>query len=151
MHGSLLNAKYVLAFNPQFELKSLLKKSSEKINPCVFREQKFRDVLYDIVPYINDNTDIFYFFSNASQWDIEQRLYIKNRNNIYTLSFNTSHHGIPFLKIALPYVLNTEVRKLKILSTRIHSPLLFTIQSVGIYKTIIGLLKQIYQKYKKRR
>lgn len=151
LHGSLLNAKYVLAFNPQFELKSLLKKSSEKINPIVFREQKSKNALYNIIPYINDYINIFYFYSNASQWDIEQQHYTKNQNNIYTLSFNTSHHGIPFLKIALPHVLNMEIKELKILATRVHSPLLFTIQSVGIYKTAIGVLKQAYQRYNKRR
>lgn len=151
LHGSLLSAKYVLAFNPQFELKSLLKNSLESINPIIFREKESRNILYDIIPYINENTDIFYFYSNSSQWDMEQNNCIEDINNIYTLSFNTSHHGIPFLKIALPYVLNMEVNKLKNIASRTHSPLLFTIQSVGIYKTLVGLIKQVYIRYKKRR
>ena len=37
LHGSLLNAKYVLAFNSQFEIKSLLKTTTEKVNPVLFR------------------------------------------------------------------------------------------------------------------
>lgn len=151
LHGSLLNAKYIIAFNPQFELKSLLKESSETINPLVFREQKLRSELYDLIPYINDKTDIFYFYSNASLWDIKQNHHIKNRNNIYKICFNTSHHGIPFLKVALPNVLNMEIGELKTLAATVHSPLLFTIHSVGVYKTACGFLKQVYQRYKKRR
>lgn len=152
LHGSLLNAKYVLAFNPQFEIKSLLNVTSERINPIVFRNQELRSIYYDIIPYINNNTDIFYFYSNASKWDIEQNCYINGcKNNIYKLSFNTSHHGIPFLKIALPDVLNMSIRELKILSNTKHSPLLFTIKRVGLYKTILGFLKQLYLKYRKRR
>lgn len=152
LYGSLLNAKYVLAFNPQFEIKSLLNVTSEEINPIVFRKQTLRSGFYDIIPYINSNTDIFYFYSNASKWDIEQNCYIESyKNNIYKLSFNTSHHGIPFLKVALSNVLNMEIKELKKLSKTRHSPLLFTIRRVGFYKTILGFLKQIYQKYKKRR
>lgn len=152
LHGSLLNARYVLAFNPQFEIASLLNVSSERINPIVFREQELRSVYYDIIPYINSDTDIFYFFSNASKWDIEQDCYIRNcKGNIYKLSFNTSHHGIPFLKIALSDVLNMKVGELKILSKTKHSPLLFTIKKVGFYKTICGFFKQVYQKYRKRK
>lgn len=152
LNGSLLNAKYALAFNPQFEIKSLLDKSSEMINPLVFRKQKLKSRYYDIRPYINEDIDIFYFYSNASKWDIEQNCFIKGcKSNIYELSFNTSHHGIPFLKIALPNVLNTEVEELKFWSTTRHSPLLFTIKRVGFYKTICGFFKQVYQKYRKRR
>lgn len=129
LHGSLLSAKYVLAFNPQFEIKSLLKKSSERINPIVFREMKLRNIFYDITSYINNNTDIFYFYSNASKWDIEQNCYLEGyKNNIYKLSFNTSHHGIPFLKIALPVVLNFSVEKLKKYSGSVYSPIWFTYQ-----------------------
>lgn len=40
LYGSLLQTKKVLAFNPQYELKSLLNRSSEKINPLVFRLEK---------------------------------------------------------------------------------------------------------------
>lgn len=37
LYGSLLNAKYVLAFNPQFEIKSLIKTTTEEVNPVLFR------------------------------------------------------------------------------------------------------------------
>lgn len=152
LHGSLLSAKYVLAFNPQFEIKSLLKISSERINPIVFREMKLRNIFYDITSYINNNTDIFYFYSNASKWDIEQNCYLEGyKNNIYKLSFNTSHHGIPFLKIALPVVLNFSVEKLKKYSGSVYSPIWFTYQMVGLWKTIFGFYKQFYSAYKKRK
>lgn len=147
LHGSLLSAKYVLAFNPQFEIKSLLDTSSETKNPIVFRKQKKENEYYDIIPYINKDTDIFYFYSKASKVDIKQYSYIKDRkNNIYILSFNSSYHGIPFLKVALHDVLNMGIENLKILSEKEHSPLLFAIKTVGIYRIIYKTLKKAYKK-----
>lgn len=151
LHGSLLNAKYVLAFNPQFEIKSLLDTGSEMENPIVFRKQKTENKYYDIIPYINKDTDIFYFYSKASKVDIKQNSYIKGRkknNNIYILSFNSSYHGIPFLKVALPDVLNMEIGELKILSEKEHSPLLFAIKTVGLYEIMHKIFKKIIKNTK---
>lgn len=151
LHGSLLNAKYVLAFNSQFEIKSLLKKTTEEINPIIFRYSSIIDKYFDIIKYMNDSTDIFYFNSSKSKWDFEQSLYIGDKPNIHNIRFNSSHHGIPFLKIALPVVLNLSVEKLKRLSRVVHSPIWFTYQMVGLVTTIVGFYKQLYSAYKKRK
>lgn len=151
LHGSLLNAKYVFAFNPQFEIKSLLKTTTEEKNPILFRNLDIISIYFDIVKYINVGTEFFYFSSNRSKWDVEQSLYIGDKPNIYNIRFNSSHHGIPFLKVALPVVLNLSVEKLKLLSVVTHSPIWFTYQMVGFRSTIVGFYKQLYLAYKKRK
>lgn len=151
LHGSLLNAKYVLAFNPQFEIKSLLKSTTEKVNPILFRYSDTIGKYLDIVRYMNTTTKILYFNSNKSKWDVEQNLYIGNKPNIYNIKFNSSHHGIPFLKVALPVVLNLSVEKLEQLSNVIHNPIWFTYQMVGLVNTVVGFYKQLYSAYKKRK
>lgn len=151
LHGSLLSAKYVLAFNPQFEIKSLLKKTTEKINPIIFRYSGTIGMYFDIIKYMNNTTDIFYFYSSKSKWDAEQSLYVGYKPNIYNIKFKSSHHGIPFLKVALPVVLNLSVEKLKRLPRVAHYPIWFTYQMVGLLTTSVGFYKQLYSAYKKRK
>lgn len=151
LYGSIIHAKYTLAFNPQFELNSLLKRTSETVNPLLFRIKDERKCYFDITKYITPQTQIYYFYSNASNWDIEQNNHIKNIPNIHKIIFQTKHHGIPFLKVALPNVLNSTPTKLTMFSKTLHTPIIFTIQMVGIKKTLIGLYKQIKQAYEKRK
>ena len=91
-----------IAFNPQFEIASLLKRSSEQIDPLVFRLKDIRKQYYDIVPLINNCTEMFYFFSSESQWDKEQSEHINLIPNLHKIRFKSKHHGIPFLKAAHP-------------------------------------------------
>lgn len=151
LHGSLLSAKYILAFNPQFEIKSLLKKTTEDINPIIFRFSDTIGKYFDIIKYMNNTTDIFYFNSSKSKWDEEQCLYVGDKTNVYNIKFKSSHHGIPFLKVALPVVLNLSIEKLKRLSRVTHSPIWFTYQMVGLLTTAVGFYKQLYSAYKKRK
>lgn len=150
LYGSLLDAKYVLAFNPQFEIKSLLTTTTEAKNPVLFRNSDTIGRYFDIVEYINLDTEIFYFNSNRSKWDVEQSLYVGVKPNIYSIKFKSSHHGIPFLKVALPVVLNLNVEKLKQLSGTVHNPMWFTYKMVGWVDTIVGFYKQLYSAYRKR-
>ena len=151
LYGSLIGAQTVLAFNPQFEITSLLKRSTESINPLIFRLRNERNTYYDIVPFINDKTEIFYFYSNHSPWDKEQYEYVKPMHNLYRISFQSSHHGIPFLKAALPVVLNTSMKDLKKWANKSHNPIAFTIKRIGLCKTVNGFISQIYHAYKKRK
>lgn len=152
LYGSILRVEKVIAFNPQFELKSLLIRSSEKINPLVFRlKDSFLKKYFDIVPFIASDVNIYYYYSNCSKWDIEQKKHIgSNITGIHQLPFKSAHHGIPFLKVALPVALNLEDEQLKIYENRVQHPLLFTIKLVGIRKAIIGFISQVYTAYKKR-
>lgn len=104
---------------------------------------------FDIIKYMNNTTDIFYFYSSKSKWDAEQSLYVGYKPNIYNIKFKSSHHGIPFLKVALPVVLNLSVEKLKRLSRVAHYPIWFTYQMVGLLTTAVGFYKQLYSAYKK--
>jgi hypothetical protein len=148
LYGSLLNANQVLAFNPQFELKSLLKRSNEDIDPLLFRlKNKPVSIYYDIYDFINEKIDIYYFYSNKSDWDMEQYNHIKSLVKIHKISFSTTHHGIPFLKVNLPIILNLDKTKLTHLAKTSHNTWLFSFRIVGIRKTLFGLISQIYKKY----
>lgn len=151
LYGSLLSAEYVLAFNARFEIYSVLKNSTENINPLAFRLKDQRQKFFDLNPLINDTTKYFYFFSKKSQLDIIQKRHLKEKDNIYIIRFNTNHHGIPFLKVALPKVVNLNTNKIEKFTKKDHSPIGFTIQMVGLRRTISGLFKQIKQAYQKRR
>lgn len=151
LYGSFIGTDTVMAFNPQFEIFSLLEHSSEAINPLVFRLKNAMGSYYDIMPFINKQTSIFYFYSTNSPWDKEQHSHFKPMDNIYQIPFRSSHHGIPFLKAALPVVLNMGVEDLKRLADRRHDPIAFTIKRIGLYKTIKGGVLQLYQSYKKRK
>ena len=151
LYGSLIGAHEVFAFNPQFEINTLLKRSSEMINPLVFRLQGSMNKWYDIVPFINLKTEIYYFYSQNSQWDKEQHKHIIPMKNLHQICFNSAHHGIPFVKKALPVVLNANNDFFYSLEKKIHNPIIFSIRMVGLRCTIIGAITQLYQVYKKRR
>lgn len=151
LYGSLLNAIRIIVTNPQFEIYSLLKDSKEIWNPLVFRfaTNPQYNKLYDITPYLTEESPIYYFYSNRSLWDCKQYSKVKNNPYIKIISFNTSHHGIPFLKVALNKTINLSPYELNELSLSVHSPILFTISKVGLWTTCIGLLKQIKLRLKK--
>lgn len=152
LYGSFINTQYTLAFNPQLEIRSLLKRSTEAINPLLFRIKDQRKQYFDITKFISKGVKIFYFYSNASPWDMEQNNHInKNISNLYTIAFRTKHHGIPFLKVAIYKVINLNVEQLIALSKKNQNPIWFTIKMVGLKATLIGLYKQIKQAYNKRR
>jgi len=152
LYGSFINTQYILAFNPQFELQSLIKRSSEAINPLLFRIKDERKQYFDIKKFTQRQIKIFYFYSNVSKWDVEQNNHLAQETpTLYRISFHTKHHGIPFLKIALSQVINLPPLQLEQLSETVHSPIGFTIQIVGIRKTFLGLYKQIKQAYSKRK
>lgn len=152
LFGSLLGASRVLAFNPQFVLDTLLDSSTETVNPLIHRMQygKYRKY-YDIRPYINKNVPIFYFFSNKSRWDVEQHALLGKVTSVHEIAFHSAHHGIPFLKIALPKVINASDDTLMKFALKAQNPVLFTIDRVGILKTVQGFIRQAYQAYKKSR
>lgn len=151
LYGSLLNATRIIATNPQFEIYSLLDDSEERWNPLVFRlaTNPQYNKLYDITPYLSINSTIYYFYSNQSLWDCKQYNKVKNNPCIKIISFKTSHHGIPFLKVALYKTINLSANELNKLALSTHSPILYTISKVGLWKTCIGLLNQIKSRLKR--
>lgn len=151
LYGSWLNANKVIAFNPQFEIYSLLQRSKEVVNPLVFRlRDTDKKEFYDISKWLNPNVPIFYFYSVRSKWDQEQERFIGNCYGIHKIAFTSNHHGIPFLKVALHKTINMSFENLKKLTIYKNSPLWFTIRLVGWKNTIKGLAIQLYSAYKKR-
>jgi esterase/lipase superfamily enzyme len=150
LYGSLLNAKKVLTFNGQFEIKSLLKTSNPVTDPLIFRNANSAlKEFYDLRSFINPNVNIYYFLSVKSAWDAREFKHIANLKNIKTIAFKTGHHGIPFLKVALETVINLEDSHLNKLAESKHFPVFFSIRMVGLLKTLNGLFHQIGIKWKK--
>jgi hypothetical protein len=91
--------------------------------------------------------DIFYFYSTQSTWDKVQHEYTKDIADIHRIAFSTTHHGVPFLKVCLPKVINANTDVLKGLTGKIHHPYFFSVQMVGLWNTFCGLISQIYKAY----
>lgn len=153
LFGVLLQAKRVLAFNPQFEIKSLLKSTTAEKNPLLFRLRNTEWSRYfDLKEICNfELTDVYYFHSSKSEWDNEEWEYVSDCSSIHHLTFNTSHHGIPFLKIALSKVLNSEKSELLKYENKAINPILFAIQQVGLISVLVGIASQIRDRYARRR
>ena len=136
-YGQLLAAETTYSFNGQYEVDSLLRKSSKEVDPILFRNQNDTNLrtYYDIFKVIKAPSKIFYFRSNKSEWDVEQYTHIKDLG-INTFSFNTSHHGIPFAKTALPKVLNMDLSKINKFRNRNLNPVIFSFQVAGFKQTM---------------
>ncbi|WP_324024138.1 hypothetical protein QSV08_14075 [Maribacter sp. BPC-D8] len=150
LYGQQLGADIIYSFNGQFEVNSLLKRSSEMIDPIVFRENEnnFLNSYYDVLPFIKNPNTIHYFCSRNSSWDNEQFLHISQLPlNIY--HFKTGHHGIPFVKSILPVILNLPVEKYDSYIGKKMNPVLFSIRVGGLKLTLKGLwqiVKQVIQR-----
>jgi hypothetical protein len=151
LYGSLLKANRVMAFNPQFEVRSLLTKSDENVDPLIFRlKDTSLSEYYDLRHWIDPITvDIFCFYSTGSTWDKEQYEHTKDIAGIHRIAFSTAHHGIPFLKVCLPKVINLDKDTLLALTGRIQHPYLFSVKMAGLWNTLYGLFSQVYKAYLK--
>lgn len=151
LYGSILGVEKILAFNPQFELNSLLQRSSKEKNPLVFSlSESDEKIFYDIVPFIHGRSNIYYFYSNKSKWDITQAKHLGNNSFVNIVPFKSKHHGIPFLKIALPSVLNLNECDLNSFVNVPQNPFVFSVKIVGLLKTISGCLSQSLYVLKKK-
>lgn len=142
--GSLLNSEFVLSFNGQFQIYDLLETSNEAIDPIIFREKNNSAInqYFSLKKLIYIPSIIYYFYSNKSSWDLTNKRHVENID-INIISFNTSNHGIPFLRSALPFVLNTSIKKLNSWNKRIFNPILFSIKYGGLFATFNMLYKKL--------
>ncbi len=145
--GQKLRAEKIYSFNGQFMLHDLLETSNEETNPIIFREKNnpLISKFYSLNPFIHEAKSIFYFYSKKSKWDLSQYKHIEN-NNINAFTFNTAHHGIPFLKIAIPGVFDWDVNNLIQFRNKNISPLYFSIKLTSVYKVFKFLLKIVISK-----
>lgn len=149
LYGAKLCAERVIAFNAQFELRSFLSIGDEARNPLVYRVLNTEYEKYLELPSVVNmrDTEIFYFQSINSQWDILQEDYIRDTLPIHKIRFRTSLHGVPFLKVAVPVVYEMDSERLISFESKINNPILFTIKMVGFIRTISGLIEQ-YKSHK---
>lgn len=143
LFGSMLNADIVFDFNGQWEINSSIKKFN--IEKLIKLKEEY-GIYYDLLNLVYDQNNIFYFVSEKSKWDSDQFIH-SQKLKINRLFFKTLHHGVPFLKVAIPVVLNMSRNELSSLSSRHYNPFFFTLKCVGLKQTIRGLYNQIIKKY----
>lgn len=149
LFGSLLLAKRVYTFNGQFELDSLLLTSNRIIDPLLFRNAgSALSRYYDLRNFISNKIAIYYFSSLGSAWDNQQYKHIIDIPSMKPILFKTAHHGVPFVKSALPVVINLESEALEKLVGKKFNSLLFSIRMAGLIETLTSLYKQILNKLK---
>ena len=154
LFGHLLDAERVLAFNPQFNIEDLLERSSEAVDPIVFRyadDPGFRQY-YDISDRVGPR--VYYFCSTKSQWDREQSEFVREKD-LNILKFNCRNHGIPFPRTLLGTVINLPTKELKLLVARSHNPFLFSVRYRGWWQSTIDIVqlvvKRVRKKFKERK
>lgn len=136
LYGSLLGAERILSFNGQMELNSLLESSVPEINPVLFdlKNTGLRKY-YDLRGFIRNPSAVYYFHSMHSKWDRDQAAHVADLG-LNSIGFRTGHHGIPFLKSSLDDVLQLEPPRLRELAGSSHWPLLFSVMTTGLGKTL---------------
>ena len=151
LYGSILNVERVYSFNGQTELNSLIQTSSYSIDPLIFRyHQTSLSKYFDLKEFINPKVSIYYFVSILSAWDKQQYDHIKKLNILKAIPFKTGHHGIPFLKAALPLVINLPAKELEKWVEKKHHPIIFSARLLGVSKTFAALNKQVFSLIKKK-
>lgn len=145
LYGSQLNATKIFSFNGQMEIRSLLTRSSYSTDPLVFRfAHSERAKYYDLRKYISLTHNIYYFHSINSEWDARQTTHVRGMN-IISIGFNSSRHGIPFLKCALPYIWGTPLHTLVNFSKSINNPIVFSVQLSGFARVVVFFLVEVYK------
>ena len=152
LFGSMLKAERVYAFNAQLDLSIVIKHSDKKTDPLLFKYQAPDPMsqYFSIEDYVTPATQYFYFQSCKSEIDVIQFLPFKNKELINCIKFKTSHHGIPFFKNNLSYILNLPVDKLKKMAQKEHHPLQFAIKVDGIFKTTYMISKIVFARVLKK-
>lgn len=148
--GEWLCAERVIAFSPQIDFRVLLQEEYDT-NPIVRNFPLSEINLLDSINFTQATH--FVFYPSKSKMDKIQLDEIKRReipldkgrwNKLNICLLTTSHHGIPFPKVALNSIINSTSEQLSEFSGRIISPFIFAAAFVGWHKTIIGYAKQLF-------
>jgi len=147
----LLHAERTYCFNAQYEINSLLTDSDKKTNPLIFRNAGNPELrkYFDTKGFITHPERIYYFYSNKSNWDIEQHAHIKDLG-INVISFNTNTHGPPVLKCSMSAVLSLSEQQLKGFVGKENKPFWFSCKLVGFPVTVAGVYDQVIAKVKNK-
>jgi hypothetical protein len=154
LFGSLLKCKKIFAFNAQFNLNLIVENSTPNVNPVLFANKFNNDksVYFDLSNYVYPSNNIYYFQSSASRFDIEQYNSLSNdaKSQIKIIRFKTSNHGFPFLRLNINQVLNLRTKDLERYIGNNFHPITFSIQLIGIQKTIKFVFQTIIKRLQKK-
>lgn len=149
--GNLISATTIFNFNGQWSFYDQIERDGIVISPLIkqmienhHEGQKY----FSISKELYDNTNTYYFVSSRSQWDKEQLQLIEHFQHTHIIRFFTSHHGIPFLKSTLPYIINMKNEELNCYEEHINFPILFDVHIAGIKATLGFVLRLINKKLK---
>ena len=147
LYGSLIAAERIYTFNGQFELKSLLTKSYEAVNPIIFRERDNPEInrYYEIGKYISYVAAVYSFYSRYKNDAFQCAKAGDAVKNV--IAFNTRRHGLPFFKNNAGKILTMNDEELKRPTRYHHNPLRFSINLIGWRKTLQGVLAQLCNRY----
>lgn len=143
--GPKLKASIVINMNGQWDL------SKERPIQYLFEEQyskllKYSNLISEEYNYMNT----FYFVSMYSKGDDEQLKMLEPYKQIHKVKFANTHHGVPFLKCALPVIINMTYDQLCSLEKWYHIPILFEMKYVGIIPTIRDLFNEIKKRIRRK-
>lgn len=141
--GTQVNANIILCLDGQWHL-AIENDGMRKF----FKESTNNDILKyeNIAKSEYDNPSIFYLVSVYSKVDVKHLKEVECLKNVHIVRFVNSHHGVPFLKPALPVVLNMTYDNLCELERHRHLPIFFEIKCVGFLK----IMKYLYKAFFKR-
>jgi hypothetical protein len=145
--GCLIDAEKSYSFNGQFEVATLLDSEDNRLlNPLLVENETNISInkYYNITPHINDKkTQIYYFTSAFSEWDVQQYEVVKDVENVNTIRFNSQVHGIPFELIDMHATLLAKESTLqKMVNKKPISTLQYSIKLNGLIPTIYSRLKR---------
>lgn len=147
--GSRLKASLVFNFNGQWDIQGNIFRDGSVISPILKGIQDRKEEgskFFNIANKEFDYKRIFYFVSTLSKWDSSQMRLVDQFKHIHRVRFANPHHGIPFLKNALPSILNMSYEELNKLANKKHIPIFFEIKYAGLISTCSLIAKRILNK-----
>lgn len=97
-----------------------------------------------------DYSRTVYFVSIKSPGDAKQLGFVNGFKRIHVIRFWNRHHGIPFLKNALPKVMNMSLDELVAFESNVQNPVLFSIRLAGLRTSLRVGWKIVWQKFSRK-
>ena len=103
LFGNLIEAEYIIAFNPRIELETELNNTKEEENALLHRNKETKTrCFFDVNKFISGNIPVYYILSNKSGWDLQQCKCLVPKNNLNIVEVDSDVHGVPVPKDILP-------------------------------------------------
>ncbi|MBS5924671.1 hypothetical protein ACV3RU_06880 [Clostridium perfringens] len=149
--GSILKAELCLSFSGQFSLNN--HNNHVKDNNLLKKYYNSRGGWYDIYELVGQSKiNIVYFFPEYVMHDKIQSEYVKNYENVLSISFNSNIHAKTIFSYDYPKVLKMNIKEFRILLENMKktpiSAFEFSYKINGKYRAIILFLKKAINKIK---